>query len=408
MRFLMTAVALMTPAVAAARPMTFADALNLAASDAPSIKARETRMRAARMAADSADALPDPKLDLSLQNVPVTRSEAFSLSRDFMTMKTVGVSQDFPNPAKRRARLGRAEADIAAAEAGTAVETRNVRVAAALAWADLYFAERRLAVLRSLDESIDDIADTVVARLAAGSARPSQGLQPKQLKANVGDRRSDLQAEIVRAKAELARWTGDPDPSAVGAPPDWSINPDRLTSAIDALPSLQVLDAATAQAEADVRLARAQKRPDWSVSASYSKREPNFSDMVSIGVAIDLPLFSKHRQDPLITARAQEAQSARLEREAAEREFRARLQSELAMHRALQERSIRANETLIPLAKQRAELDRASYAAGRIDLGTALEATFALAEAEIDAVDREAALVRDGIRINLTYGKDSQ
>src|SRR3546814_13656883 len=78
--------------------------------DAPSLKARQTQVRAARSAADAAGALPNPTLDLSLQNVPVSGPDALSLGADFMTMETIGISQDFPNPAKRHARPGRAEA----------------------------------------------------------------------------------------------------------------------------------------------------------------------------------------------------------------------------------------------------------------------------------------------------------
>jgi cobalt-zinc-cadmium efflux system outer membrane protein len=88
--------------------------------------------------------------------------------------------------------------------------------------------------------------------------------------------------------------------------------------------------------------------------------------------------------------------------------MRAQIESDLAEHRAHHERYMRAKNTLVPLAEQRAELDRESYAAGRIDLGTALDATIALANARIDALDREAMAARDGIRINLTYGRISQ
>src|SRR3546814_6311219 len=94
--------------------------------------------------------------------------------------------------------------------------------------------------------------------------------------------------------------------------------------------------------------------------------------MVSVGVSIVRPLFAKHRQDPIIAARAEQANSARLEREATARAVRAQLDADLAEHRAHHERYMRATNTLVPLAEQRAELDRASYAAGRIDLGTAL------------------------------------
>ena len=70
------------------------------------------------------------------------------------------------------------------------------------------------------------------------------------------------------------------------------------------------------------------------------------------------------------------------------------------------ERFDRAQTTLLPLARERAELDRASYAAGRIDLGTALQSAIALAEAEIDLLDRQADVARDGVRIMLTYQGD--
>src|SRR3546814_679073 len=159
--------------------------------DAPSLKARQTQVRAARSAADAADALPDPTLDLSLQNVPVSGPDALSLGADFMTMETIGISQDFPNPAKRHARLGRAEADIAAAEAKVAVEARSVRVATALAWTDLYFAEHRLAILDLLDDSIEALAGPVVARLTSRSPGRCTGRRRDRHRTDLSARRSD-------------------------------------------------------------------------------------------------------------------------------------------------------------------------------------------------------------------------
>lgn len=406
-RYWLGLAALLMAGVAQAGPLTFKQALERAAT-APSIEARAAQSDAARVAAISSNQLPDPKLQLGFKDFPVTGPDAGRFNRDDFTMTTVGVSQAFPNPAKRRARRDRAIADIGTAEAAEHAELRIVRIAAGTAWIDLHFAERRLAILKLLDESIDDIATTVAARLASGSARPSQALEPKLRKADLGDRRAALIAEIGKARAALARWTGDANPQAVGPPPQWTINPTVLRAGIEALPALRVLDAATVQAEAEVRRARADKRADWEVNASYGRREPNFGDLVSIGVSIDLPLFSKRRQDPLIAARAREAERARLDRTAATREMVAALEADIADHAMHHDRFERARDVLVPLAKQRGDLDRAGYAAGTVDLGTALATTFALAEAELDALDREAEVVRDGIRINLTYGDDGQ
>ena len=65
-----------------------------------------------------------------------------------------------------------------------------------------------------------------------------------------------------------------------------------------------------------------------------------------------------------------------------------------------------ATERLLPLAENEAALERASYAAGRASLGDVLAAQLALAEAQLEHLNREAAVARDAVRLNLTYGSD--
>ena len=218
-KFIGAGLVLLLPATLHAEPLTFDAALQRAQSEAPSLKGREAGVSAAQSAAIAADRLPDPTLDVGIRDFPVTGPDAGRFNRDDFTMTTIGVSQQFINPAKRRALAERAGADIGIAEAGVLVETRNVRLETALAWVDLYYAERQLDQLKLLDESLGDLQSTVTARLTSGSARPSQSLEPDQLRAQVNDRRSALVAEIGKARARLSRYTGDPDPSIAGAPP---------------------------------------------------------------------------------------------------------------------------------------------------------------------------------------------
>lgn len=393
----------MLPTAAFADPLTYSEALERAAANAPSLKARTATTASARSAAIAADRLPDPTLDLSVRDFPVTGPNAGSFTRDDFTMTTIGFSQQFPNLAKRHARSARASAAIGIAEAGELVEARNVRVETALAWIDLYYGERRLAQLDLLDASLDDLQKTVTARLASGSARPSQTLEPDQLRAAVADRRAEMVAAIAQARARLARYTGDPDPKVAGPPPEPEVDPDRLRASIDKLPALRALDASIAAADADVRMAHADKRPDFRISTSYGRRAPAFGDFASVGVSIDIPLFAGRRQNPKIEASASQAQSARFDREAGRREWLAALDADLAGHAMHDAQLQNARTTLVPLAKRRAELDRDSYAAGKTDLGTALLATLALAEVEVEALNREAKVARDALRIAVTY-----
>lgn len=391
---------------AAAGPLTFEQALARADQDAPSIAARAAQADAARSSAIAADRLPDPKLEVKLQDFPFTGPDAGKFNSDNFTMGVVGISQEVPNIAKRHARAARATADIGAADAEAAAERRRVRIAAGMAWIDLYYAERRLAILNRLATRLNDLGTTAPARLASGTARPAEAIEPQRLKAELADRRSDRIAEIATARAKLTRWTGDPDPQVTGPLPDLAPDPVRLRAGLTTLPALQVKDALVGQAAANVRLAQAAKNPDWEVSGSIGNREPRYGNLFSLGVKIDLPLFAGKRQNPVIAARTSEMTRARLDRIDAERELVAALDSDLADHRMHHERLARAQTTLLPLAQQRAELDRASYAAGRIDLGTALQSAIALAETEIDLLDREAEVTRDGVRITLTYGEE--
>lgn len=392
------------PIAALAEPMTFDAAIRRAAASAPSLQASAAGVDASRSASVAAGELPDPTLTVGVDNFPVSGPPAFTFGRDGMTMGRIGIEQEFTNPAKRRAQRGRAEANIAVAEAELAVETQNVRLATALAWIDLYYAKRRLAQLDLLNADLNDLQATVTARLASGSARPSQALEPEQLRAAVADRRADLQAEVTKAQTRLARLTGDPQADAVGDPPLLEIDGPALRAHVAGLPRLQALDAQANAAAANVTLAQADKRPDWRVGTSYGRRDPAYGDMVSVTVSIDLPLFGKQRQDPLIAARESEARRARLMREAGERDLIAELDADLADYAFRQKRLLNARQTLVPLAKRRAELDMASYAAGTLDLGSALLSTLALAEAEVEALARETEVARDMIRINYTYG----
>lgn len=392
------------PGAALAEPLTFDAAIERAVRDAPSIRAGEAGVEARRSASIAAGRLPDPTLNVGLDNFPVSGPPAFSFTRESMTMARIGVEQPFPNPAKRSAQRTRAQADVGIAEGSLAVETQNVRRETALAWIDLYYAKRRLAQLDRLSESLNDLQSTVSARLASGSARPSAALEPEQLRAAVNDRRSELAAEVVRAKARLVRFTGDPDADVAGDPPLLTVDRASLIAGIPSLPRLQALDADVRRAEADTGLARADKRPDWRVSASYGRRDPAYGDMASVGVSIDLPLFAKRRQDPKIAASLSGETQARLTRDAAERELLADLDGDLADHEMHMQRLENARKVLVPLAKRRAELDMASYAAGKLDLGSALLSSLALAESEVDALAREADVARDAIRITYTYG----
>lgn len=408
MRIATTLGAALIASAAHAAPLTYGQAVDTATANAPALRAAALQVEAAQASAKAAGALPDPKLALGLDNFPVSGPPAGRFGADEMTMGRVGYSQDMPSAAKRQARIGRAQADIVAAGADGAVEARQVRVAAALAWIDLLYAQRRLAALDGVLAQLDPLWTAAPSGVASGRSRPAQALEAAQMRAALEDRRSEAVSLLGRARAVLACWTGDPDPQAIGQAPDLDLDPAALRAAIDRNPTLLAREAATRQAQAEVALAKADKRPDWSWEVAYQRRDPMFGDMVSAGVSVSLPLWGKSRQDPMIAARTASAGRADAQREDTRRALTAQLESDLADHVMHHEQWLRARDTLLPLARQRADLETAGYAAGSAALPDVLAAFAGLSDAQLTTLDREAAVAIDAARLSLTYGSDDQ
>ncbi|MEO7278220.1 MAG: TolC family protein, partial [Sphingomicrobium sp.] len=358
---------------------------------------------ASRAARAAAGTLPDPRLSLGIDSFPISGPLAFKPSQDNFTWVKVGVSQDIPNPAKRRAQRSRADADIAAAEADFALDARTVEVGTAVAWIKLAFAEQRLAVVDKLRVPLERLVRTTPNAVAAGTARPAQTLAGRQSLADLDDRREDLIAEIGRARAELTRWTGDGQPIVTGPVPDFAVDGSSLRASIDSNPLLAPVEARLGQASAEIRLAEAERKSDFGVDAAYQHRDPRFGDYVSAGVTISLPFFTRNRQNASIAARRAQAGQAAAEREAARRAVAADLDEGLADHAMHHEQWLRSRLTLEPLARERVDLETASYGAGRASLVEVVDAHIALVNAALTTLDREALVEIDGARLVLTY-----
>lgn len=395
-------------ASAHAEPLTFDDAVRLAGEAAPAVQAQAQAVRAATAAAPAAAALPDPRLTFGVENAPISGPMAGRFGDEPMTMARIGLMQEVPNAAKRRARTAAAQAEVGLAQAGQAEAALEARLGAAIAWLDLHYARRRLAALDEVQASLDPLWKTLPSRLAAGSARPAETVEADQWRAELADQRSGLRAAERKARADLARWVGDPTPEPQGPAPALAVDEGALSAALVRHPAVRQAEAGQVAADAGLAAARAEKRPDWAIEAAYQRRDPAFGDMVSVGVTVSLPLFAKRRQDPLIAARAAGLAQARAEAEAARRRLQAELGSDIAEHQAAGERLARARETLLPLARKRADLEVASYAAGSAGMAEVVAAFDGLARAKLDEIAREAELARAAARLAITYGSPVQ
>ena len=181
------------PAVAA--PLSFEEALQLAGRNAPSLAVDNARIEAARQAAIPAGELPDPKLMLGIDNLPINGPDRFNLNRDFMTMRRIGVSQEVPNSDKRQARVEVAQSSIALAVAQRRIQRLKVRSAVAQAWIGRYTVERKLALFDELYCENRLLAEAVHTRIAVGRSLAMDGVLPRQEAAALAERHDQLERE---------------------------------------------------------------------------------------------------------------------------------------------------------------------------------------------------------------------
>lgn len=402
-RAAVAACALALPAAASA--LSFDEALALAQQQAPSLQAEAAKLQAARSDAVPAGELPDPKLLLGVQSVPIEGNDRWSLDRDGMTMSMVGLMQDVPNRDKRRARVEVANAGIQRAAAERAVEALNVRQATAQAWIASHAIERKLTTFDALYAENRLLSETVRARIAGGRGQAADSVLPRQEAALLDERADELQRQRRQARAALARWIGEAASEPLeGSVPHWPLDAPALQRELHRHPQLQAYTPMTQQAQARIREATAEKKPDWSWEVDYLRRGQEFGDMVNLQVSFDLPLFTSTRQNPRIAARHAELNQLEAEREALERQFAEQLDNELAELDRLQRALTRTREVLLPLARERSELSLADYRAGRGELEALLTARRELIETRLKEIDLDGLQAIAASRLYFAYG----
>lgn len=388
------AVVLATAALpAAAESLTFQHAQALAERAAPENRAQMAQFESAQAAVAPADALPDPKLVLGVDNLPIEGPDRYSLNRDFMTMRRIGLMQEVPNGDKRQARRQLAEAGVSRAGAEQRATLLETKRQTAQSWLELYYRERSVALFEQLDQEIALLRSTVQALIAGGNAQAADLLQADQEALSLEDRRDELQRDAAVARAQLRRWIGDAaDLPLAGTPPQLPLQLPQGPGRLSEHPELRAASARVGEADAGLAEALAEKTPDWGVELAYNNRDNQFGDMLSVQFSFDLPLFVGSRQGPRIAAQQHRLAQSQAEQEALQRRLQAELEAGRAELAQLRKALERTERSVIPLASQRSDLQLAAYRAGNTQLDAVIAARRELLEAQLRRIDQQRSL----------------
>lgn len=323
---------IVTPANADSRiPLTLAAAEDIALRQEPRQAALESGSSALRERAVAAGQLPDPVMRIGVANFPL---ESGGFSTEGMTQAQLGLRQAFPRRAVRTLQTERLDSLADDLAASAEARSRDVIEATRQSWLDYFYWQRAIEILTESRPLFEDLATITRSLYAVGRKSQYDVLQAELELQRLDDRLIVASREVSQSQAALAQWLGDQAYRPVAQTmPEWADPPSAsdLQRQLLAHPMVVAAEARLSAGQSAVDLAEERKKPGWALDVGYGYRqgalpsgEPR-SDFISVAVTIDLPIFSRNRQDRELAAALADRSVAR----ESKRELLAALNSEL-------------------------------------------------------------------------------
>ena len=382
----------------------------------PELAAVRATAEAAERRVAPAGALDDPILEAGIVNVSVP---AFNFRQDDMTMKMLGLSQKLPYPGKRALRTAVASADSASVT--LAIDERSNRVVrdVRVAYEELRLADTTERLLTRTRATVKNLSSISESRYSIGQAAQSDVLQAQtrliQLQQDVLKVR---QERLVRA-SQLNRLLGRREASAQVVPTPAVLNPlradgERLArDAAEQRPQLRALDALVQRGDREVELAEREYYPDFELRLGFGQRDRAFNgmrrdDMVTMTVAVGLPIWRKSRLEPRVAeARALRREASAMV-DAGRLDTLADLDQQLAVERQTRDSAELYQRTMLPQVRAIVESALNAYRVGRVDFLTLLDAQMREYDAERGAAEALALHNKAIAEIDLLTGVSPQ
>lgn len=381
--------------------LTYAEAQVLAEQSSSALHAQRAALAGSVAAQGAAAALPDPRLSVGVENLPISGPDRFSPSRDFMTMQRIALMQEVPNRAKREARSQGAQARAERERALLVLTNLQLRQALEQAWLAAQFVLGRQAALAEIALENQRLQDTLPGRMAAAKANAADLLMARQEALALADRSDDLARDELKARAALRRLVGPrADEALIGAPNVPAPAPEQIRAAVSRHAELAIYPALLGLAQAELREAQADRGGDWSWEVAYSRRGAQWGDMVSLQLSVDLPWQQDRRQRPTIQAKQRDAERIAAEQDDFLRRRIQQVDEQLAELGALDRQLARLQGAGLRLAQQRVDLAMAGYQSGQGELAAVLAGRRELLETRLRAIDLEAQRADLRARLN--------
>lgn len=349
------------------------DLIREALRNSPSLQSMQSRIRAAGEMISPEGALPDPMLEITMQDV---NFPSITVGDEEMSMVGVQATQNIPFPGKLQAKKETAKAKqqtiVAQREELRRALVKNIRIA----YAQLYAVDQEQKALGYGKELQEMLNATVSMRYSAGEAKQEDVIKTQLQLSRLQERAIDLAAEREKVIAVLNRLLDRPGdlrigavftlPLPIGSTPE--IQEATFAHASELHTKQQEINVAARQA----RVSELELYPNFSVGMGFFSRG-GIDQVVTLQVGVELPLWRKYKQRPLLRASQQEWEAAKQDY----RDMQAQVRSELSQLQTEKNRIDRQihllQEATLPQTSAALDSARSSYISSQGDYSTVIE-----------------------------------
>ncbi|MFT4241074.1 MAG: TolC family outer membrane protein [Acidovorax sp.] len=297
----LAAAALGAAASAAAEPLDLPGAVRAAVQSHPGVRGARQSLLSASEGVEAAKAGYKPQVKGGIENQNNLHQASGYGSRHVFTAKLT-VSQMLYDFGKVDGAVRKAESVAQAGAAQVQVATDDIALSTAQAWVDAHLQQAQVQIAQEQLDGVKAIAKLVGERADKGATTRSDVEQARSRVQAAQSQWLGTKAEAQRAALALMHLTGRTAPVEIAGPV-----PAVLVDASGAgacqggadldSPAVRLADARRAQAQADLDVASAQRKPtislDGSVGQALTKGSRLYGERTSaqIGFSADMPLY---------------------------------------------------------------------------------------------------------------------
>ncbi|NVK55709.1 MAG: TolC family protein [Alteromonadaceae bacterium] len=346
---------------------------------------------------DAVQALPDPRVSMSVVNVP---TDGYALNEQAMTQLKVGMSQRLPRGnavALQRQALRATATRYPALRAQRAAEVSRDMTNI---WTDIIVLHSSASLIKQQTRLLGQLNTAVENRYASSSgATQYDVISMELLVTGLADRLESVQAKQQSAIASLGNWLPESMQARItNLTPNRADNqwlqayiaqsllepaPQRLVERLQQHPQLLAQNASIQVQQLKQQQVAETFKPQWEINASYAYRQDDphntsRADFVSLGVSVDIPLFSARVKNAALAASISSTASMQTEKRLIIQQLLSKVKQLYARYPVLRSRLARYQTKLLPLRQQHYDAALNAYTSANGGISDILQSQLAL------------------------------